>query len=102
MPPGIDQARYVRFLRNFSNLAGGSGYYRRLAQLARLDGSVAVIMTQPYLYRPAMSGDEPSVLYIDKLNGGGSSSSWSVKMALSGMDHMSDPPKRSLSTRESP
>ena len=61
-------------------------YYRRLVQLARLDGSEVVIITQPFLYKESMSEAELSVVYMDKYNGAGPDYRWSVNTALSGMN----------------
>ncbi len=70
----------------FQGLPVFAGYYRRLVQLIRLDGSRPVVMAQPYLYKPQMSEAEKKHIYMDNQNGAGPDKVWSIATARRGME----------------
>ncbi|KPJ98400.1 MAG: hypothetical protein AMK71_11475 [Nitrospira bacterium SG8_35_4] len=58
---------------------------RRLIQLIRLDGSSAILLTQPFLYKENMNREERSSVWMNATNGVGSDKKWSISTARNGM-----------------
>jgi lysophospholipase L1-like esterase len=90
----VDVARHMFFYRapevietdHFQGLPVFKDYYKRLVELIRLDGSLPVVMTQPYLYKVEMSEAERRKIYMDKQNSLGPESRWSIDTARRGME----------------
>jgi lysophospholipase L1-like esterase len=90
----LDVARHMFFWQRrepvdtdvFPGLPAFSGYYRRLVQLIRLDGSRPVVMAQPYLYKPRMTEREIRRVYMDNHNGAGPRKVWTIDTARRGME----------------
>ena len=71
---------------HFQGLPVFRGYYKRLVDLIRLDGSQPVVMTQPYLYKVEMPATEREIVYMDKQNSLGPERRWSIDTARRGME----------------
>ncbi len=90
----VDVARYMFFWQRrevidtdvFKGLPVFTGYYKRLIQLIRLDGSRPVVMAQPYLYKPQMTEEEKHHLYMPVQNSTGPDKVWSIDTARRGME----------------
>ena len=65
-----------------------------LLDLAKIDGTTVVLVTQPYLYKESMSPEETSVLSTLNRLGIGPSARWSLAVARTGMERYNE------STRE--
>ena len=90
----VDVARHMFFYRpldvietdRFQGLPVFRDYYQRLVELIRLDGSLPIVMTQPYLYKVEMSEAERKKIYMDKQNSIGPEARWSIDTARRGME----------------
>lgn len=73
--------------------AGKDAYRRNMQRLiahAVRAGSRVVLLTQPYLYRPALSEEEFDHLYMVRREAIGPDKQWSLHTALSGMEQYNE------------